>query len=255
MNKNDYKYILVASHRRSGTHFLIDTLYNNFGEIKNNYINLDRIQPGHDKQLTIDQFKNLISNKKKIILKTHSFGNFSTFKNNDLNRFIKNEILPFAKIIHISRDGKDILNSLFFFSQKTGNRYKNFSEFLASMNQFDDFRTDLNRVEFLKEHKKSWKTVGNICKIEYESLKNDYEMELDKISKYLNLKRNKKTIWIEIKKYNTIQRGLRRIFPSLFMSTSVLPWKGVIGDWKNNFSEKDLKYYNSIMLNSGEPES
>ncbi len=243
---SDYKYIIIASHRRSGTHFLIDSLFNNFVDIKNGYVNLDRLLTTHNENLSISQFKKIISNRKKTILKTHTFGDFSTFTDKIISCFIKEEILPFAKIIYIHRDGKDVLNSLYYYLQSKGGKYKFFSEFIHSKNKFDNYKTYLNRIEFLREHKNSWEK-RDVFRIEYEYLKNDYNNNLEKIAKYLNLNLNQKIIKIGIKKYNILQRGIRRIFPSMFISTAVLPRKGIIDDWKNNFSEKDLKYYNSIM--------
>jgi len=41
-------------------------------------------------------------------------------------------------------------------------------------------------------------------------------------------------------------KGRRPIFPGSVKSTAISPRKGVIGDYKNYFSEKDLELFDKI---------
>ena len=248
MNKDKIRFLIVASHRRSGTHWVIDSVLNNFEDVEYVYLTLERLLPYHNKHLSISKFRKHLNNKKIKIIKTHAGGDFAIFKKfPDIYDFIKNEVIPYSKIIHVTRDGKDILNSLFYYLKVIGITYPTFSEFIKSKNNFDNIYSEKNRVEFLKMHLDSWGKVENKLDLDYSELAVNYSGAISRISGFLSMDSKRPIKKVDLKKYNKLSRGFRRIFPALFTSTAVLPREGKVGGWTKNFTDFDLDFYNSIM--------
>ncbi|MEN8154846.1 MAG: sulfotransferase domain-containing protein [Acidobacteriota bacterium] len=245
MEKNKFKYIIVASHRRSGTHWLIDSIFNNLKGVNHGYINLDRLLTGSPENINVEDFKKKIITKKKTILKTHTPGNFEIFEPFvQQAKFIKEEIIPQSKIIYIYRDGRDVMTSLYYYmlrSKKIGEI--SFNEFLETFNNFDEFYLIRNRIEFYKYHIDSWMLKKNIYTLNYESLHLSYLDSLKSISEYLGLPLKNKIDSIKLSKYNRIQRAIRRFIPGIFKTTAVLPRVGKTGDWRNSFDNNSKEIY------------
>jgi hypothetical protein len=119
MNKN----IIIFSHRRSGTHLIIDTLINNFN-LSKNYLNLDLLNKRRQDNISINSFKERIS--KRQIFKSHSHGNLKSFFDNNLfyDQRLR-DILNKSKKIYVYRDGRDVLVSLYFYMQTFDSKIKN----------------------------------------------------------------------------------------------------------------------------------
>ncbi|MCK4889517.1 MAG: sulfotransferase domain-containing protein [Candidatus Aminicenantes bacterium] len=248
ITKENFRYLIVASHRRSGTHLVIDSIFNNFSSVAHGYINLDRLLPESSQKLSVERFQKKIKSKKIRILKTHSFGDFSHFdKCKVASDFLKEEIIPFSKVIYVSRDGRDVLNSLYYYMIAKGVNYSSFSKFLRSRNSSDQVYTDLSKVEFLREHKKSWIGVENTISVSYEDMCTDFIKTMSRIENFLGLEIVKAPEKITLKKYSKISRGVRRLFPSFFNSTAILPRSGGSGGWEKNFSDEDFEYYSSVI--------
>lgn len=239
------KYIIIASHRRSGTHWLIDSIFNNIEGVNHGYFNLDNLRPGNPESIYIEEFRKMIRNKDQLILKTHTPGNFEIFESyNDRISFIKEEILPKSKIIYIYRDGRDVMTSLYFYMLKSKKIGKiSFNNFLETFNDFDEIFLSQNRIEFYKNHLEGWVFKENIHTINYESLHFSYIDSLKNLSDYLGLPLKKKIGNIKLLEYNRIQRAIRRLIPGVFKTTAILPRAGKVGDWKNHFENKSKKIY------------
>ena len=245
-----FKFIIVASHRRSGTHWVIDSIFNNFKDVSHGYLNLNRLLPDHDHRLKTEVFRKCSKKKKIVILKTHADGDFEVFRKFPrIDDFVVKESIPSSKIINVTRDDRDILNSLFYYLKAMDINYHSFSEFLRSSNNFDNMYPEMNRVEYLKYHQDSWKKRGNKIDLDYADLAGDYSGAIKKISDYIGLEHIEPVTEVELKKYNKLERALRRIFPPFFKTTAVLPRDGKVGGWKSNFSDDDLEFYHSIMKN------
>jgi len=240
--------ILVISHRRSGTHWVIDALRNNFPEIGYRFFNLDQISPNHNNYISIKEFKRKISKLcQHVILKSHMSAQLTPFRSNE-RKYIIN-LLENNKVIYIYRDGRDVLVSLYHYMQGFRDDLPPFSDFIKMKNDLDYFYDSLNRIEYWKEHVKGWMNEFNldIITISYEKLHSDYENIIKELSTFLGLRLKKGTVEkIEIKKYGIYRKLLRRIAPASVKSTAISPRKGVVGQWNSYFQEKDLDLFNQI---------
>ena len=227
---------------------VIDSIFNNFSSVAHGYISLDRLLPDDSHNLSTNDFRKLVAKRKVCILKTHTPGDFSIFqKSPPAFSFLKEEIFPYAKIIYVQRDGRDILNSLFFYMIAKGFNYSSFSEFLRSKNTSEGAFMDLSRVKFLRMHTKSWNRIEHKLNVSYEDLNTNFFNTMKGIGEFLGLELKAAPEKIQLKEYLKIFRGIRRIFPSFFNSTAILPGKGGSGGWEENFTDADLEYYNSII--------
>lgn len=116
VNYSGYNSILVASHRRSGTHWTIDSIRHNFPSVNNQFITLERILPNHPSPMNLDEFNSYLDNKgEKAIIKTH-LTPFEVEKMADYHvKKIIQSIFNRSKIVYVVRDGRDVLNSLFYY--------------------------------------------------------------------------------------------------------------------------------------------
>jgi len=225
--KNNYlmqKYIIVSSHPRSGTHFLIDSLILNFKnlsfpKIRPSYATIENLLLPHDQEIFIQWEKWLSECKKnKLIplIKTHCLPD-------DIETFIKTSpskeaillknIYYNSTFIYIKRDPVNTLKSWFEFAKggtvvtlnSAQHRFRNlnFKDFLFLENlhkmphrNFSNF--DRNLIEFLSYHHASWAKLINEKEsgivINYEDLKDNYENTLSQIFIRFKFTKHKKYI-------------------------------------------------------------
>lgn len=208
------KFIIVSSHPRSGTHFLINSLLASydkfyFPEIRPSFLTFENLMLSHDQDI-YKLWKNTIKiakNKKLILIfKTHctklDILNFITkekvfVKEARLIKYIYDNSL----ILNISRNPIDTLRSWYFFAKQneivsingTYSRHKNlsFTEFLNlknlhKINTYKTYDHDENVVKYLYFHHQNWKKKSNmILNIHYEDLKNNYFFTMKNIFNFL----------------------------------------------------------------------
>jgi len=234
--------IVIVSHRRSGTHWLIDSLRGNFKGVSSWYYNLDNIR--YDDKFFAEIKKKLSDSSKHLILKSHTEADLNFFPPE--KRFFVDYLLKRAKVIYVYRDGRDVLVSLYHYDKyKSEHRIGSFSSFIKKENP----ERGENRIEYWKRHIEGWlnRNESNILRISYEQIHKDYEGVLEQIRSFLGIsfKKNKITK-VSLRRYGLFLRALRKIFPGIFKSSAVFPRKGSIGEWKEYFSNEDLETFNLI---------
>ncbi|MCL4219332.1 MAG: hypothetical protein KJ052_20310, partial [Candidatus Hydrogenedentes bacterium] len=104
------RHVCVVSHRRSGTHLLIDTLFNNFPGFQPAYVNLDHLTLRQGRKLTPAELRDRL--ERPCILKTHGHANLEAFFDQD--RDVLDSVyaaLDESSMIYIYRDGRDVMVS------------------------------------------------------------------------------------------------------------------------------------------------
>ena len=169
MEKN--KHVIVASHRRSGTHLTIDAVINNFKVFSQNskpvIVTLDHLSSHVPQQkISLRELQKQIASS-PCFLKTHAHGNISKFfiGTSYLSAFI-HELFQDSKIIVVHRDGRDVLTSLYFYMQGFDQKINDttLSEFIRMKNTFNEetYASDLDRSSYWKYHEESWLGKQNV---------------------------------------------------------------------------------------------
>ena len=235
---NMSKKILVVSHERAGTHFLINSLACNFGvefmprniPVLSQNAQASAGGPEDYQKLTALFLEGLASEAysptKEVVFKSHH----DIFYYESIpQEFLEENFI----IFYIHREVKDTMNSLWYYFRSNHHQgdfvpTEDPEEFpfyeKPSKHVFDRDYSYLeanNLVERWKYHHEGWMDSSlPSLKISYEELHSDFNGSLDQVAGVLNLD---KTSWH--------RPGLRE-----FVSHS--PWRGAIGDWVNLFSEE-----------------
>jgi predicted O-linked N-acetylglucosamine transferase (SPINDLY family)/ADP-heptose:LPS heptosyltransferase len=220
--KDHAKKILVVSHERSGTHFLINTIAFNFPYFSNSEISIDP---------SLDDLSNFFSDyylkkESRIFKSHHQFFFFSQFFNELIRNF---------HIFYIVRDGRDVLTSLFHYYNKhpksfsfgQSNRIREFFRTVPS-NEYC-LRRASNVIERWANHVESWLTVrDHITIIRYEDLKHNFDDTVRQIESVLEI------------------RAAEQITLPSLKDRNISPRKGVVGDWAEYFHDSDLNTFNTV---------
>ncbi len=233
----------VISHERSGTHFVMNTIlrntyirqcWNNIGEWFGPYDNYTK------RFEHIDAFNSTWEQawKQAAIIKSHCDRDLfrSRYKN--------------TKVIYVLRDPRDTLTSWFHYlnrdefyynnPQVSDHRCESFSEFLMrSVSLFLKQSYSLNGnfsnvAERWASHVSGWLGAPDTLVVRYEDMHRDYKPVLVKVSDFLGLRLRLRTRPV-----------------SLHDLQSILPRKGIIGDWKNVFSESDEAFLQEAVEKEG----
>lgn len=235
INFPENKIILVASHRRSGTHWTIDTIRHNFASVNQKFLTLETLFPNHNNPVSVDEFMSQVedSSNSKIIIKTH-LAPFEVEQITDLNfKQIVQSIFEKSKIVYVVRDGRDVLNSLFYYVSSFSRQNVALTQFCKQqagtskmLESNGVHKIDVNRMEYWKLHVESWLSqYPDTHILKYESLAHEFNSVVQKLEDYL-----------EIPSTPTVYK------PELNGkgSSAVSPRKGIVGDHKHNFSQEDL---------------
>tara|TARA_Y100001934_G_C12375339_1_gene788862 strand:- start:2326 stop:3111 length:786 start_codon:yes stop_codon:yes gene_type:complete len=256
------KLILVTSHRRSGTHFLIDSLRLNINNAvfpNHRYLpsdfNLGSLFSKDEKILKT--FQELIKKYPTVIIKSHLLPEECNMENpkDKFEAFIK-EIYITAKKIYIKRDGKDTLVSLYKFL----NPSISFTKFIREKNDHivkeirSEKKIDSNRVQYWSYHINEWESISNVKKVSFANLKSQFEPTVCDIIEFLNDPIPDPILKPKIPK-NKLWHGIRKKLnhyglAPLPINSSVRPNKGFekLGI-KYFHDEDDLNYFNKNIIN------
>ena len=221
VNKN----ILVVSHERSGTHFLINTIARNFPP----YSNDDLSVSGDGGSLRENLRKYYINKEKRIFKSHHQAEYFLPFLD---------ELLEHFHIFYIVRDGRDTITSCYhYYNQQSDDISPKSATISELLKKPADPRYCLtestNIVQRWAVHVEGWlKLRDKITIVNYEDLSLHFEESLINIGHSLQM--------------NPVSEHTR---PTL-QDWGVLPRKGIVGDWKNHFTSNDLRFFDKIAFST-----
>jgi Sulfotransferase domain len=221
------KKILVISHERSGTHFLINTIAQCF-----NYL---------PQQIDLDNSQNI------------NWGNPETAKHwmqQFQGRFVANifkshhacpilspllpGLLEEFQIFYIQRDGRDVMTSFWIYLNRLapgwGPRTRTIGEFMRAtatggITQYQTTQHEMTMLQRWVAHVEGWnQSYLPIHHVTYEELHTRHGEVLERIAGILE------------------QPVVSNSRPTLDAPSS-LPWKGTIGAWKEFFTAADSAYF------------
>ncbi len=184
--------IIVASHRRSGTHLTLDLLRRNFPACRprmlplenphNAYFNIDRFEPTTTMPCTRAEALRLLSKARRPSVKTHAEPGFAD---------VPPEHAPFvralverSKILYVHRDGKKVMCSMWTWRRAFDPAARvPFAEFIR---QTDGRGRSRPRV--WAEHVAAWRATDGVLSIDFDRIIKDTSALLDEIGAFIGEK-------------------------------------------------------------------
>ncbi|MFX0022557.1 MAG: sulfotransferase domain-containing protein [Candidatus Hermodarchaeota archaeon] len=253
------KFLLISSHRRSGTHLTIDSIINNFEGISNKIFVLETAFPYYQNHEKLTSLEKRIKSGKVMIIKSHithelspNYGKYGSISGHEKEVFM--EISRKSPKIYVVRDGRDVMVSYFYYLKALYEYNVSFIDHLEK------------HLPYWIDHVTGWLKEKDVLLVTYESFAHDYQgtmFQINQFTKYPmkkkmrnvfgNVSRANLPFWKRIPKKMLIKLS---IIPR---STAVLPRKGIIGDWKNYFNKESKKFFKLIagdlLINLGYEES
>ena len=229
--------LLIATHRRSGTHLTIDAIRNNFRSWrKEDYLVLETIQKTHPQHISFEEFSRKTVAGNRVIKLHYRFDDVDFFPAQEQELF--HSLLQTSHLIYVVRNGLDVMASLYEFRKGHDPNLKNtsFSEFIREPT-FDKNYPQLNKVEYWREHVLGWldSPIRDRLKIvQYEQWIEQYKSTVKSISKHIGQASDWWSKDVRISEQSH-QKKIER--------TWVEPRKGAIGDYLNYFSKNDLDFF------------
>ncbi len=163
--------VVVASHRRSGTHLVLDSLRNNGVGVHPTFMTLERIDPAHERHLTVAQFdRRLRRHAGTVLVKTHALPGPAAWEDPVAEAYVR-ELLAGAPTVYVHRDGRDVLVSLYHYVATYSPLVagQSFSEFMRAMHTAPD-ATGLSRPAYWQHHVLAWLDARPTALVGYAEL-------------------------------------------------------------------------------------
>jgi hypothetical protein len=213
-------HIIVSSHRRSGTHYLTDTIVNNFG-YKRATVDLDCMKDMSERDLKT--FKEECSGDTPIVFWTHAQSPEDIYKNIpniECSNYVKNKLSE-MKTLYIYRDGRDVLTSYW--------HMKNPDHSLATFISYT--------APTWKENIRNWMDK-DLFKLKFESLREDYINTVKSISRYIGKEHTCPIVNVTLKSEADRKENV------LYSDREFR--KGIVGDYQNHFGIEESNVYDRL---------
>jgi len=243
------KTIVIATHRRSGTHWTIDALRNNSPDINPKFLTLEQTEPSHHQPIPLDEFQNTLESLSgHVLIKVHDLPT-GMFWQSEREQHHALAIMQNSPVIYVHRDGRDVMVSLYHYIKSFRADFADlsFSDFIRMDNELDG-KPIMSRPAYWAYHVNTWLKHPNTLAIAYEALETDYNATVKKMADFLNisLSNTLQTVDLHPSKKNKplATRILKKIgLQREKISTAVAPRKGKSGDWQNHFTDSDLDFF------------
>jgi hypothetical protein len=181
--------VLVASHRRSGTHLTLDLIRRNFPACAprmlplenphDSYLNLDRFEAGHPVACGEREALRILGKAARPLLKTHSEPGYAAV--DPARRAFLDELLARTKTIYVRRDGKKVLCSMWTWRRVfDASARVPFSEFIRQTDEHGR-----SRVRVWGEHVAAWGAQPGVLVIDFDRIVRDTGALLDEIGAFV----------------------------------------------------------------------
>ena len=247
--------IIIATHRRSGTHLTIDLLRRQFAEcqswkwfgeqVHHLYLTLELINR-HGFQgarshasLSMRQAMRILRRPARPIVKTHALPDFQPWKP-QFEPFI-NELMRDADVLYIVRDGRDVLASMHVYAQYfRADAHCPLSQFIRQESEGESY------VAAWANHVRAWAAQPGVKVLRFEDIVRDTRRVVEQVGEYLKLE----PLFVE----PLLPRRLRHIWQSRWLriasrrpeQTTILSDgynRRVKSDWRAALGPEDRAYF------------
>ena len=246
------RVIIVASHRRSGTHLMLDSLRANAPDVDPTFMTLERIEPAHAKHLPPTEFDRRLRLLRGIVLvKTHTLPDARAWQSREAGEYAM-RLLAVAPAIYVHRDGRDVLVSLYHYmrSYSTDVEWQPFGDFIRAR-QNAPGAPALSRPAYWQHHVLEWLKSQPRALAGFSSMQTDFEPTLRDIADRLDLRLRPTLSPITLDARGGWANAVRSVLMRRFgvgggrRSTAIRPRAGGSGGWRAAFDAEDLAFFES----------
>lgn len=245
--------VLVASHRRSGTHLAIDALRNNLAPLSGPWENLDRLRPDSRRPVDAATMAGATA-RGPMVLKSHTHARFEDFfRGAGPETRLALDLLAGARKICVVRDGRDVMVSLYHYSRRfdPAVRAQPFGAFLRDRNPFNDdsYEGEMDRPSYWAFHVRSWLEAEDALVVRFEALRHDYARALERMAAHLGEPAPEDPVDARRRPGGGPIGWIRRRLPARWGGpdeaerTSVAFRRGLTGEWRSRFDEEDAAWF------------
>ena len=244
------RVVVIASHRRAGTHLTIDSFRTNGTDVNRRFLNLDRIEPTHPTHIPIEDFdRTLHSGKGTVLVKTHALPGPEAWQD-PAARDYAGQLLATSPIVYVHRDGRDVLVSLYHYvgSYSAAARDQSFAAFIRSAHPGKDIR-GLSRAAYWQHHVLTWLDHQPTVLSAFEALRAD-PGSLAEIAPRVGVQPRATIREVTLERRGGRRGRIGRLLARVGLgarppSSAILPRAGRSGGWRAAFDEADLEWFDA----------
>ena len=245
------RVVIVASHRRSGTHLALDSLRMNALDLDPRFMTLERIEPGHPKHLPVREFqRRLQSRAGTVLVKTHALPGRASWESDETGSYAE-QLLQNWPSVYVHRDGRDVLVSLYHFvaSYAPSVAAQTFGEFIRAEGSAVD-AIGISRAAYWQRHVLAWLGHDPVATASFERMRLDFPGAMADLASHLGLqlRSSLSPVLLEERGGPRWMRAVRRALARAGLasgprSTAIRPLSGTSGSWRVAFDEDDLAWF------------
>lgn len=244
--------IVVASHRRSGTHLMLDLLRANGLDIHQRTLTLDRIEPSHPEHLSISEFDRRLRSKRRMVLvKTHGVPDQRAWESPEVGAYV-GELVAATPAVFVHRDGRDVLVSLYHYmtSFSPAVAQKSFSEFIRARRSAPD-APNITLPGYWQYHVLAWLDFRPRASVGFGELTTAFEPTIREIADRVGIRLRKDVATVKLESQTkSADRAWRLLRRRLGLSlaprsTAIRPLAGRSGGWRAEFGDADLALFHA----------
>ncbi|MGH0033071.1 MAG: sulfotransferase domain-containing protein [Myxococcota bacterium] len=238
--------IVLATHRRSGTHLTLDLLRRQFADCASTkrvgeslaelYLNLERLVDAR-RPISQERALALLGRAPRPIVKTHALPDFAPWQP-DHAEFVR-ELLADADVYNVHRDGRDVLASLHLYQRAFDPAARvPVSEFLRQKHE------GMSRPAFWAHHVLRWRDTPGVRTLAYHEIVGDPRGTVARLARELALE--------PLLREPLLPRRLSSVWEARWLRLARRPEvTTVLGDrrgarpvpWRESFSAEDRAFF------------
>ena len=243
------RVVIVASHRRSGTHLTLDSLRMNALDLDPDFLTLEAIEPGHPEHIPAGEFeRRLTSGTGTVLVKTHAPPGRAAWASEEAADYAEH-VLRRWPAIYVHRDGRDTLVSLHHFVATYSPEVAtlSFGDFIREQNTSRG-AAGISRAAFWQRHVLEWLELQPAANVRFERLRSDFGGAMTDLARQLELRLRPSISPVRISDpvpgwRRRLRRGLRAMTGRAARSTAIRPRSGGSGGWRASFNDADLAWF------------
>ena len=236
--------IIVASHRRSGTHLTLDLLRANIRELA-----AERSRPIVTLESLVDRGVVDSEGQSHPLLKTHSHGDVASFFRSAPSA---RSILRDSVVVYVARDGRDVLLSQYHYQKGFDESLRDVDlhAYLTQANEFDanTYSGSKNRPQYWSYHLTTWSDAATEVFLRYEDILQDPNRAIRRVADAAGLTAQPSLRDMRLSGLPPWRVRLRKAQSRLMGrrdTTAVAFRSGKAGEWKATFTDADQKFFDS----------